>query len=61
LAFQLPIVEVEKLVALGGAGLQGVQLQLLEGIDHGIEASGARRLCGGGSPCQPSLSGDEEV
>jgi hypothetical protein len=61
LTFQPPIVEVEKLVALGGAGLRGMQLQLLEGLDDGVEASRARRMEGGGSPRQPSLRGDEEI
>jgi hypothetical protein len=37
LAFQPPVVEVEKLVALGGASLRGMQLQLLEGLDDGVE------------------------
>ena len=30
-----------------GTGLQGMQLQLLEGLDNHIEASGAKKLDGG--------------
>jgi hypothetical protein len=42
---------VEKLVALKGAGLRGMQLQLLEGLDDGVKAGRARRLNGGRCPC----------
>jgi hypothetical protein len=41
LAFQPRIVEVEKLVASGSVGLWGMQLQLLEGLDGGVEARSA--------------------
>jgi hypothetical protein len=49
LAFHTPIVEVEKMVALGGTSLRGTQLQLLKGPNDGVEAGGAWRLDGGGS------------
>jgi hypothetical protein len=41
--------------------LQGVQLQLLEGLDNSVEASGAKRLDEGGGPRQLFLHGDEEI
>jgi hypothetical protein len=50
LAFQLLIVEVEKLVALGGAGHHGMQRHLLKGLGNGVEVDGAKRLDGGGEP-----------
>ena len=45
-----------------------MQLQLfeglngcVEGLDSCVEAYGAKKLDGGGSPCQLSLCGDEEI
>jgi hypothetical protein len=55
------MVEVKKLVALGGVGLRGMRLQLLEGFDDGVKAGGARRPNRGQSPCQHSVRGDKEV
>jgi hypothetical protein len=44
-----------------GAGLQGVELQLLEGLDDRDEASGGRRLNGCDSPHQLTLRGDDKI
>jgi hypothetical protein len=47
--FQPRAVEVKKLVALRVRASRACSLQLLEGLDGNIEASGARRLDGGQS------------
>jgi hypothetical protein len=61
LALQSLIIKVEVLVAPEGTDLQGMQLQLLEGLDDCVEAGGAKRLDRGRGPCQLSLCGDEEI
>ena len=52
---------LEELVASGGVGLQGVQLQLLKHLGDCVEAGGVKRLDGGGSHRQLSLHCDNEV
>jgi hypothetical protein len=59
--FQPRIVEVKKLVAPRGVSLCSMWLEFLEGLDGGVEASGARRLDRAVTSCQPSLHSGEEV